>query len=54
MGNIVIFKATHYVDDSIHLANMTQKLISQTFARTGALDQTSNIYHLKAGGNNGG
>jgi hypothetical protein len=36
--NIATLKATHNLDDCVHLANVAQKLIPQTFTGTGAFD----------------
>ncbi|MNW05300.1 hypothetical protein D3C71_2015330 [compost metagenome] len=47
MGNVLINKTAHNVNDGVHFANMGQKLVAQSFALAGAGNQAGNIYKFK-------
>ena len=46
MNHIGIFKTTHHMNDGIHLADVGQELISQSFPVGCSFYQTCNIHEL--------
>ena len=52
MMNIGIFEAPYDLHDSVHFADVTEKLVAQAFARARAFDQASNVDELDCGWNN--
>jgi hypothetical protein len=52
--NVGIFEAAHDLDDGIHLADVTEELVAESFALRGAPDQAGDIDELEGGGDLGG
>ena len=48
-GDVRIVKCPHDMDDRIGLANVFQKLVTQTFTLRGTLDDPGNVGELKRG-----
>ena len=46
MDDVVVLKATHDVDDGVHLTDIRQELVPQTFPLAGALHQAGDIDEL--------
>src|ERR1700730_17003919 len=46
MHDIIIIKATQYVNDRISAPDVSEKLVTQTFALAGAFHQSGYIYDL--------
>src|SRR5438270_8772203 len=50
--HIRIGKAAHHLHDRVDFADVTEKLIAESFAGTGAFDQTGDVYELDRGRHN--
>jgi hypothetical protein len=50
MDDIPALETTHNMHQGIHLANLTKKLIAQSFAGAGPLHQARNVTHLQCAG----
>ena len=46
MMNIGAFKTAHHLHNRVHFANVTEKLVAQSFARAGAFHQPGDIDEL--------
>ena len=44
MHHVGILKAAHHMDDRVHLPDMAQKLVSETFSFRSPLYQPGNVY----------
>ena len=51
MGHVLVLKAADNLGDGIHLTDMGQEFVAQTFALGGSLDQSGNIDEAHGGGN---
>ena len=49
MNDVVIVEAAHNMDDGVALADVAQKLVAETRALAGTLDQTCNVNKLNDG-----
>ena len=49
MDDVVIVEAAHNMDDGVALADVAQKLVAETRALAGTLDQTCNVNKLNDG-----
>ena len=44
VGDVLVLETAQHVDDSVRLADVSEKLIAQTFALRGSLHQSGNIH----------
>ena len=51
MHHIGVFKAAHYMQNGVDLANVAKKLVSQTLALAGAAYQARNVHNADRGWN---
>ena len=49
MDHVIVFKATHHIDNSIGFANVRQELIAQAFAGAGTCHQSRDVDKLDDG-----
>ena len=47
--NIGIFEAANHLDDRVHLADMAEKLVAETFARARAFHEARDVHKLDRG-----
>jgi len=50
MHHILVVETAHHVDDGIHVADVAQELVAESFSRTGAFDQAGNVDEFNGGG----
>ena len=51
MHHVLVVEAAQHMDDRVRLADVSQELVSQSFALAGSLDQTGYIDDLHGGRN---
>jgi hypothetical protein len=51
VDHVFVFKAAHYLDDEVGIADVGKELIAQAFAFGGALDEPCDVDKGDGGGN---
>ena len=46
MMHIAVFETTHHLHNRLHFANVVEKLVTETFARARAFDQSRDVDKL--------
>ena len=50
VDDVVVLKAAHHMHDGVHLADVAEKLVSQTLAPAGPLHQAGDVHEFQRGG----